>query len=323
MALDTTSLAALLEALRSWLIENPDGDIQEFADEHNVDVADLADGWHAYFAQADFSRSYHDLARTRPRPAQSAVQSAPVYTPSEPPPYGSSPGVYHEYLTQEVQQLPGVRPSTTSRTTSRTTRSTSRSSTARSSRRSTSTTAMSPRATAASTSTSRLIGSPINTGDVDDGGVLQQGDGNQANTGDVSASDGSAASVFGEATTIGSGNGNFGDEQNVTTTTLGDGNETAVITQDNDTDIRRDIETGDGGDADGGDGGSGRSPAVTAATVATAGTAGSRPSPRAMTAVRAAPVARAGPAVTAASAGDTGVDQSDLVDNNVSVDFGG
>ena len=34
MPLDTTSLAALLEALRNWLIENPNGDIQEFADEH-------------------------------------------------------------------------------------------------------------------------------------------------------------------------------------------------------------------------------------------------------------------------------------------------
>ena len=105
MALDTTSLAALLEALRSWLIDNPDGDIQEFADEHNVDVADLADGWHAYFAQADFGRNYDLGADTTQAGAQSAVQSAPVYTPSEPPPYGSSPEVYHEYLTQEVNNF--------------------------------------------------------------------------------------------------------------------------------------------------------------------------------------------------------------------------
>src|SRR5918995_706573 len=154
MALDTTSLAALLEALRSWLIENPDGDIQEFADEHNVDVADLADGWHAYFAQADFSRNYDLGTDTTQAGAQSAV-----------------------------------------------------------------------------------VDSPVNTGNVDDGGVLQQGNGNVANTGDVSATDGSSATGVGDATTIGSGNDNFGDGQNVTTTTLGDGNETAVITQDNDTDI--------------------------------------------------------------------------------------
>ena len=102
MALDTTSLAALLEALRNWLIDNPDGDIQEFADEHDVEVADLADGWQAYFAQADFSRNYDLGTDTTQAGAQGAVQAAPVYTPSEPPPYGSSPEVYHEYLTQEV-----------------------------------------------------------------------------------------------------------------------------------------------------------------------------------------------------------------------------
>ena len=104
MALDTTSLAALLEALRTWLIDNPDGDIQDFADEHGVEVADLADGWQANFAQADFSRNY-DLGGNDTHQsggAQSAVQAAPAYVPSEPPPYGSSPEVYKQYLTQEV-----------------------------------------------------------------------------------------------------------------------------------------------------------------------------------------------------------------------------
>ena len=102
MPLDTTSLAALLEALRNWLIENPNGDIQEFADEHGVEVADLADAWQANFVQGDFSRNYDLDTNTTQAGAQGAVQAAPAYTPSEPPPYGSSPEVYHEYLTQEV-----------------------------------------------------------------------------------------------------------------------------------------------------------------------------------------------------------------------------
>ncbi|MDF3051006.1 MAG: hypothetical protein K0R87_2644 [Pseudonocardia sp.] len=323
MALDTTSLAALLEALRSWLIENPDGDIQEFADEHNVDVADLADGWHAYFAQADFSRNYDLGTDTTQAGAQSAVQSAPVYTPSEPPPYGSSPEVYHEYLTQEVNNFQEF---TTVNNITNNIEDNSFNQQIIGSEVQQEIDIDNSDVTQGDGSVnideSELIDSPINTGDVDDGGVLQQGDGNQANTGNVSASDGSAASVFGEATTIGSGNDNFGDGQNVTTTTLGDGNETAVITQDNDTDIRQDIETGDGGDADGGDGGSGGSggdggdggdrgdgglEALTEGDDGGAGGAGGA----------------GGSGGDGGFGGDTGVDQSDLVDNNVNVDFGG
>jgi hypothetical protein len=82
MPLDTTSLAALLEALRNWLIENPDGDIQEFADEHGVEVADLADAWQANFVQGDFSRNYDLDTNTTQAGAQGAVQAAPAYTPS-------------------------------------------------------------------------------------------------------------------------------------------------------------------------------------------------------------------------------------------------
>ncbi len=166
---------------------------------------------------------------------------------------------------------------------------------------------------------STLVESPINTGDVDDGGVLQQGDGNQANTGDVSASDGSSASVFGDATTVGSGNDNFGDGQNVTTTTLGDGNETAVVTQDNDTDITQDIEAGDGGDADGGEGGSGG-----------AGGDGGDRGDGGLEGISQNDDSGDGGDGGAGGAGGSGgiggeggsVDQSDLVDNNVNVDFG-
>src|SRR5918995_42814 len=238
MALDTTSLAALLEALRSWLIENPDGDIQEFADEHNVDVADLADGWHAYFAQADFSRNYDLGTDTTQAGAQSAVQSAPVYTPSEPPPYGSSPEVYHEYLTQEVnnfQEFTTVNNITNNIEDNSFNQQIVGSEVQQEIDIDNSDVEQGDNSVNIDEST--LVDSPVNTGNVDDGGVLQQGNGNVANTGDVSATDGSSATGVGDATTIGSGNDNFGDGQNVTTTTLGDGNETAVITQDNDTDI--------------------------------------------------------------------------------------
>ena len=320
MALDTTSLAALLEALRTWLIDNPDGDIQEFADEHDVDVADLADGWNAYFAQADFSRNYDLGTDTTQAGAQSAVQSAPVYTPSEPPPYGSSPEVYHEYLTQEVnnfQEFTTVNNITNNIEDNSFNQQIIDSEVQQEIDIDNSDVTQGDGSVNIDEST--LVESPINTGDVDDGGVLQQGDGNQANTGDVSASDGSSASVFGDATTVGSGNDNFGDGQNVTTTTLGDGNETAVVTQDNDTDITQDIEAGDGGDADGGEGGSGG-----------AGGDGGDRGDGGLEGISQNDDSGDGGDGGAGGAGGSGgiggeggsVDQSDLVDNNVNVDFG-
>jgi hypothetical protein len=90
--------------------------------------------------------------------------------------------------------------------------------------------------------------------------VLQQGNGNVANTGDVSASDGGAGSVFGDATTVGSGNENFGSGQQGVNAAVGDGNQQANQQQDNDTTIEVDDTIGgDGGSADGGDGGTGGS----------------------------------------------------------------
>ena len=316
MPLDTTSLAALLEALRNWLIENPDGDIQEFADEHGVEVADLADAWQANFVQGDFSRNYDLDTNTTQAGAQGAVQAAPAYTPSEPPPYGSSPEVYHEYLTQEVsnyQEFTTVNNITNNIEDNSFNQQIVDSEVQQEIDIDNSDVEQGDNSVNIDEST--LVDSPVNTGNVDDGGVLQQGNGNVANTGDVSASDGSSASVFGDATTVGSGNDNFGDGQNVTTTTLGDGNETAVITQDNDTDIRQDIETGDGGNAGGGDGGSGGSggdggdgglEALTDGGDGGAGGAGGD--------------AAGGDGGTAGDGGD--VDQSDLVDNNVTIDFG-
>ena len=275
----------------------------------------------AYFAQADFSRNYDLGTDTTQAGAQSAVQSAPVYTPSEPPPYGSSPEVYHEYLTQEVnnfQEFTTVNNITNNIEDNSFNQQIIDSEVQQEIDIDNSDVTQGDGSVNIDEST--LVESPINTGDVDDGGVLQQGDGNQANTGDVSASDGSSASVFGDATTVGSGNDNFGDGQNVTTTTLGDGNETAVVTQDNDTDITQDIEAGDGGDADGGEGGSGGA----------GGDGGDRGdggleglSQKATTAVTAVTAARAAQVASGGIGGEGGsVDQSDLVDNNVNIDFG-
>jgi hypothetical protein len=88
-----TSLAELLEALREWLLANPNGDLQDFAAEHDTTPQELAEGWNTYFAQADFSRNYDLDTSTSQSGAQgatqAAAQAAPAYTPSEPPPYGS------------------------------------------------------------------------------------------------------------------------------------------------------------------------------------------------------------------------------------------
>ena len=258
MPLDTTSLAALLEALRNWLIENPNGDIQEFADEHGVEVADLADAWQANFVQGDFSRNYDLDTNTTQAGAQGAVQAAPAYTPSEPPPYGSSPEVYHEYLTQEVnnfQEFTTVNNITNNIEDNSFNQQIVDSEVQQEIDIDNSDVEQGDNSV--NIDESELLDSPVNTGNVGPGGVLQQGDGNAANTGDVTATDGSSATGLGDATTVGSGNDNFGDGQNVTTTTVGDGNQTGVVTQDNDTDIDQDVDTGDSGDATGGAGGSG------------------------------------------------------------------
>lgn len=240
MVVDTTSLGALLEALRSWLLANPDGDVEDFAAEHGCSVEDLAEGWNTYFTQADFSRNYNlDTA-------QSGAQSAPAYAPSEPPPYGGTPAEYQQYLTQEVynyQQFTTVNNIEDNSINQNIVDSEVNQNFGDDS---------------VIIDDSVLTDSPVNTGDVTDGGVLQQGDDNQANTGDVTASDGSAASVFGDANNIGSGNDNFGDGQQAVNAAQGDGNKQANQQQDNDTDVTiGDTTGGTGGDGTGGAGGAG------------------------------------------------------------------
>ena len=312
MALDTTSLAALLEALRSWLIDNPDGDIQEFADEHGVEVADLADGWQAHFAQADFSRNYDLGTDTTQAGAQGTVQAAPVYTPSEPPPYGSSPEVYHEYLTQEVhnyQEFTTVNNITNNIEDNSFNQQIIDSEVQQEIDIDNSDVEQGDNSVNIDEST--LTDSPVNTGNVGPEGVLQQGDGNAANTGDVSASDGSSATVFGDATTVGSGNDNFGDGQNAVTTAVGDNNQQATVNQENETDVEQNITTGDSGDATGGAGGAGGAGGDGgdgAFDFSDGGDGGG---------------GGAGGAGGAATSGDTGsVEADDVVDNEVNIDFG-
>jgi len=90
MAVDTTSLASLLDALRAWLQANPDADLEDFAAAHHCTVEDVSDAWNTYFT-ADFSRDY-DLNTT---------QGAVHYSPA-PPPHNASPAEYKQYLTEEI-----------------------------------------------------------------------------------------------------------------------------------------------------------------------------------------------------------------------------
>ncbi len=252
-----TNVPELLEALRTWLLANPNGDVQDFAAEHDTTPQELSEGWNTYFAQADFSRNYNlDTAQSGSQGAtQAAAQAAPAYTPSEPPPYDASPEEYVQYLTQEVNNYQEF-------TTINNIEDNS----------------INQQITAGgdvnqdfdidnSENTvgedgvlirdSELDDTNVNTGDVDDGGVLQQGDENQANTGDVTATDGSAGSVFGDATSVGSGNDNFGSGQQSNNAALGDNNKQVNQQQDNDTDIEVGDTTGGDASADGGDGGTG------------------------------------------------------------------
>jgi hypothetical protein len=263
-----TNVADLLEALRQWLLANPNGDLQDFADEHDTTPQELAEGWNTYFAQADFSRNYNlDTAQSGSQGAtQAAAQAAPAYTPSEPPPYDASPEEYVQYLTQEVNNYQEF-------TTINNIEDNS----------------FNQQIVAGGdvnqeididnseqTATdggviiddSELDDVDIATGDVGEGGVLQQGDDNQAatgnenvlqdgdnnvgNTGDIEASDGSSVSVGGNASSIGSGNDNFGSGQQATNVAVGDNNKQANQQQDNDTDIDVGDTTGGSASADGG-----------------------------------------------------------------------
>jgi hypothetical protein len=265
----TTNVADLLEALRQWLLANPNGDLEDFTEQYDTTPQELTEAWNTYFAQADFSRNYNlDTAQSGSQGAtQAAAQAAPAYTPSEPPPYDASPQEYVQYLTQEVNNYQEF-------TTINNIEDNS----------------FNQQIIAGGdvnqeididnseqTATeggviiddSELEDVDLNTGNVGPGGVLQQGDDNQAatgdenvlqdgdnnvgNTGDIDASDGSAVSVGGDATSIGSGNDNFGSGQQATNVAVGDNNKQANQQQDNDTDIDVGDTTGGTASADGGD----------------------------------------------------------------------
>jgi hypothetical protein len=256
-----TSLAELLEALREWLLANPNGDLQDFAAEHDTTPQELAEGWNTYFAQADFSRNY-DLDTTTSQSgaqgATQAAQAAPAYTPSEPPPYGSSNEEYAQYLTQEVnnfQEFTTVNNITNNIEDNSFNQQIIGSDVDQEIDIDNSDNTVGDEGVLIRDS--ELDDTNVNTGDVGDEGVLQQGDENVANTGDVSASDGGAASVFGDASTVGSGNENFGSGQQGVNAAVGDGNQQANQQQDNDTDIEVGDTTGGSASADGGDGGRG------------------------------------------------------------------
>lgn len=253
MAVDTTSLGSLLEALRAWLLANPNGDINEFAAEHDCEPEDLVDGWNTYFTQsADFSRDYN--LNTAQSGSQGAA-SASTYTPAPPPPHGSSPEEYHQYLTQEVYNYQEF-------TTINNIEDNSFNQNIVGSNVDQDIDIDNSDNVVGEDGVlirdSELDDTNIATGDVGDGGVLQQGDGNQANTGDVTATDGSAGSVFGDANNVGSGNDFGAGSQGAVNAAQGDGNKQANQQQDNDTDITvGDTTGGTGGAGTGGAGGAG------------------------------------------------------------------
>src|SRR5690242_17249413 len=59
MTAGISNMGQLLEALREWLLANPDGNIQDFAAQHDTTPQELTEGWNNTFNQADFSRHYN------------------------------------------------------------------------------------------------------------------------------------------------------------------------------------------------------------------------------------------------------------------------
>lgn len=258
MTIDTTSLAKLLEALRTWLTGNPQGDLQEFADQQGCTVEDLTDAWYTYFSQyGDFSRNYN--LDTTQAGVQSGVASSgpsPVYSPA-PPPKGATPAQYREYLLQEVHNyqqfitVNNIEDNSFNQQILNVGGTINQDIDIDNSDNVTGDDGVIIR-------DSNLTDTKINTGDIGQGGVLQQGDGDVANTGDVSASDGSASSVFGSASSVGSGNDFGAGAQGAVNAAQGDGNKQANQQQHNDTDITVGNTTGGaGGAGTGGAGGKG------------------------------------------------------------------
>ena len=269
MTAGITDLGGLLEALREWLLANPGADVQDFATEHDTSPQELAEGWNTYFAQADFSRNYNlDTAQSGSQGAtqaatQAAATSAPVYVPSSPPPYDASPEEYVQYLTQEVNNFQEFTTINNIEDNSINTQIQAGGDVDFDIEQN--------RAEDGSViiDDSNLDDVDLNTGDVGDGGVLQQGDDNQAatgdenvlqdgdgnvgNTGDIDANDGSSVSVGGSASSVGSGNDNFGSGQNAVNASTGDNAKQVNQQQDNDSEVTVGNTTGGSASADGGD----------------------------------------------------------------------
>lgn len=83
--LDAQALAALLDDLLAYLKNNPDADLEDFAESHGCSVDDISDSWNTYFS-ADFSRKY-DIDTD--------------YHPSHPP-HGGDEKALKEYIVKEV-----------------------------------------------------------------------------------------------------------------------------------------------------------------------------------------------------------------------------
>ncbi|MGQ0576319.1 MAG: hypothetical protein ACT4RN_19250 [Pseudonocardia sp.] len=82
--LDAAALANLLDDLMAWLKANPNGDLEDFAAEHDCSIEDVSDSWNTYFS-ADFSRKYDIDTEYNPGP----------------PPHGD-PEALKSYIVKEV-----------------------------------------------------------------------------------------------------------------------------------------------------------------------------------------------------------------------------
>lgn len=83
--LDAHALAQLLDELMAFLKNNPDADLEDFAESHGCSIDDISDSWNTYFS-ADFSRKY-DIDND--------------YHPSHPP-HGGGDKALKEYIVKEV-----------------------------------------------------------------------------------------------------------------------------------------------------------------------------------------------------------------------------
>ncbi|HVL84999.1 MAG TPA: hypothetical protein VM367_12035, partial [Pseudonocardia sp.] len=84
----TTSIESLIQELLAWLEDNPEGDLQDFAELQGCTVGDIAEGWHNHFNEIEANRNY-------------SIDNGPAsYHPSHPP-HGDDEDAKH-YLVREV-----------------------------------------------------------------------------------------------------------------------------------------------------------------------------------------------------------------------------